>query len=181
MECPKRISDTKQVWRGDAYWRCGNYFSRPKRGGGREYLHRRIYADWHGPIPEGWHVHHRDHDRSNNDPANLALLRGADHLSLHGQRPTERQMAARRANRLHATAGNAKLTREQRSASGHAGWHKQRVVGPQHRGSCRVCGKETVGWRRGGKTICSGACAQRDLRRRRRERRCVQSDGHGLP
>ena len=50
--------------------------------GGR-YAHRVIYERHYGPIPAGWVVHHRDEDKSNNDPANLeAMPRGA-HIRLH--------------------------------------------------------------------------------------------------
>jgi hypothetical protein len=33
---------------------------------------------------EGKHVHHLDHDRSNNDPANLAVLTISEHMEHHG-------------------------------------------------------------------------------------------------
>ena len=51
--------------------------------GDRHYLHRRAYEDAHGPIPPGWDVHHVDHDKVNNDPANLIALSKDDHTRLH--------------------------------------------------------------------------------------------------
>ena len=36
-------------------------------------------------IPKGYHVHHRDCDVLNNSPANLAVLKLADHVWLHKQ------------------------------------------------------------------------------------------------
>jgi len=36
-----------------------------------------------GPIPDGWEVHHRDRDPSNNDLANLECLPPAEHHALH--------------------------------------------------------------------------------------------------
>lgn len=46
--------------------------------------HRYVYAKYHGPIPEGYHVHHKDEDKSNNDIDNLELMLAGDHLTYHG-------------------------------------------------------------------------------------------------
>jgi hypothetical protein len=74
----KIISDTKQEFMGQTYWRCGLYF---QRYGKR--LHRAVWEAHNGEIPEGWHVHHRDNDRSNNSIENLALMNGTAHLEYH--------------------------------------------------------------------------------------------------
>ena len=50
--------------------------------GGR-YAHRVIYEQHYGPIPNGWVVHHRDEDKSNNDPANLEAMPRGEHMRLH--------------------------------------------------------------------------------------------------
>lgn len=34
-------------------------------------------------IADGFHIHHVDGDHGNNDPANLILIEGADHIGLH--------------------------------------------------------------------------------------------------
>jgi len=36
-------------------------------------------------VDEGFHVHHVDSNRANNDPANLVLIEGADHMRMHGK------------------------------------------------------------------------------------------------
>ena len=51
--------------------------------GDRHYLHRKVYEDSFGSIPDGWDVHHRDHDKANNEPSNLIALNKADHTRLH--------------------------------------------------------------------------------------------------
>jgi hypothetical protein len=53
-----------------------------KQGVGR--LHQEIWKDRHGPIPKGWHVHHRDGNPLNNDIDNLEALPGEEHVSRHG-------------------------------------------------------------------------------------------------
>ncbi len=49
------------------------------------FLHVEVWK-YHHPgqeIPKGYHIHHVDEDTSNNDPDNLQMLEGGEHLSLH--------------------------------------------------------------------------------------------------
>lgn len=48
--------------------------------------HRTIYERCHGPIPDGFHVHHRNEDTKDNDPDNLEALSPGDHKKLHSKR-----------------------------------------------------------------------------------------------
>lgn len=42
-------------------------------------------ADWlREKMREGFHIHHVDGDHSNDDPSNLVLIDGDDHMALHG-------------------------------------------------------------------------------------------------
>lgn len=50
-------------------------------------LHRRVWEAYNGPIPAGMHVHHIDHDPSNNEIENLALMQPSAHHSLHNADP----------------------------------------------------------------------------------------------
>lgn len=83
-------SKTKQIFLGEAYYLCGNYF---QRNGVR--LHRRVWEHFNGPIPEGFHVHHKDGDRTNNKLSNLELLQEHKHLSLHSSTPEAKANAKR--------------------------------------------------------------------------------------
>jgi hypothetical protein len=76
------------VWYGGVRWRRrrdGYYFHDTKRSGRRirRSLHRQVYADHHGPIPEGFDVHHRDENKGNNAPDNLELLTRGAHTRHH--------------------------------------------------------------------------------------------------
>lgn len=56
------------------------------RAEGRRYLkHRYVWEQHHGPIPEGYEVHHIDHNTHNNDISNLSLMRVHEHRSLHSK------------------------------------------------------------------------------------------------
>lgn len=45
--------------------------------------HRRIYEQHYGPIPKGYHIHHKDGNHSNNHPSNLECLTGKEHFERH--------------------------------------------------------------------------------------------------
>lgn len=73
------ISRTIQEFRGQRYWLCGKYFQRYGRR-----LHVAVWAAHNGgEPPKGFHVHHKDGDRANNQPDNLELLRAGEHMSHH--------------------------------------------------------------------------------------------------
>lgn len=47
-------------------------------------LHRAVWEAHNGPIPEGFQVHHIDHDMANNCISNLQLVEPGVHTRLHG-------------------------------------------------------------------------------------------------
>lgn len=49
----------------------------------RIYDHRLIYELYYGNIPKGYVVHHKDENKLNNNPNNLALLTLKEHTSIH--------------------------------------------------------------------------------------------------
>lgn len=48
---------------------------------------RRIWAQANGPIPVGCHIHHIDHDHTNNNLENLACMPASEHGRLHSIGP----------------------------------------------------------------------------------------------
>lgn len=57
--------------------------------GDRELMHRAVWMRERGLIPEGWDVHHIDHDKTNNVIENLACMSKADYARLHGGDATD--------------------------------------------------------------------------------------------
>ena len=47
------------------------------------FAHRLAWEKYNGRIPEGYHIHHIDSNRQNNDITNLACLSQSDHIKLH--------------------------------------------------------------------------------------------------
>jgi predicted nucleic acid-binding Zn ribbon protein len=70
----------------------GNKFRRDKKTGYylnsnlHLRLHRAVWTAYHGEIPKGYHIHHLDGDKQNNDIENLVLIRGEEHSSYHGKK-----------------------------------------------------------------------------------------------
>lgn len=83
------LSDTAQKFDGKTYYKCGNYYQRKGKR-----LHRVVWEYYNGAIPDGWHVHHINGDRSDNRIENLALMKEREHLSLHMSKP-ERKAESR--------------------------------------------------------------------------------------
>ena len=48
-----------------------------------KYLHRLIFEDFYGWIPEGYHVHHKNGNKLDNCIMNLQLIRKDEHHRLH--------------------------------------------------------------------------------------------------
>ena len=55
-----------------------------EEGNHNKLLHRLIFEDFYGKIPEGCHVHHKDNDKLNNCIMNLQLLTESEHHKHHG-------------------------------------------------------------------------------------------------
>lgn len=67
----------------------------PKPTAGWEYVHRLIWEQSHGPIPQGYRIWWKDGDHLNNSLANLELLSGQDHMArttLHNLPPELREL-----------------------------------------------------------------------------------------
>jgi hypothetical protein len=76
------VSDTIQVFKGERYYLSDQYF---RRGG--KCLHVVVWESANGPRPHGWHIHHKDDDKSNNQLSNLMGMTGKEHRLLHMKRP----------------------------------------------------------------------------------------------
>jgi hypothetical protein len=103
------------------------------------YMHREVWKAENGPIPDGHHIHHRDHDPGNNDPANLECMSHSEHNRIHGLE----QFKTTFANREHRQMA---LKRAQ-----------ARYQNPTTR-VCEVCGGKFQGFTA---RWCSARCADR--------------------
>ena len=68
---------------GNAYKRRDGYYQISSGIHQGKLLHRLIYEENFGSIPEGFICHHIDGNKENNDPSNLMLLTKSNHHHLH--------------------------------------------------------------------------------------------------
>ena len=110
----REISDTIQEFNGIRYYKCGDYFSKQNRR-----LHRDVWGYYNGRVDKGFHIHHKDGNRSNNQIENLKLMSATKHQRLHGKLLYKN---GRKENWIKATLDGAKKWHG--STEGKK-WHKQ--------------------------------------------------------
>jgi hypothetical protein len=76
MDTPPIIFNGRRFYKTDRYWISPH--PAPTIS-----LHRAVWEEAHGPIPDGYHIHHKDGDRDNNTLENLEMLPCTKHLSDH--------------------------------------------------------------------------------------------------
>jgi len=73
------------------YWLCSTLHKR---------LHCCVWEQYNGEIPKGYEVHHKDHNKDNNDISNLELMIRAEHRKLHSAELTDEQREWYRQNMI---------------------------------------------------------------------------------
>lgn len=68
------------------YWKPEGYFKSDRVRHGGVAMHRYVWEFHNGKIPSGFHVHHKDSNKGNNNIANLELLAASEHSLLHAPR-----------------------------------------------------------------------------------------------
>lgn len=106
-------------------------------------LHRYVWEYFNGTIPEGYHVHHIDGNKENNDISNLAMMSRHEHEQLHGATMSEERRQWCRDNL--ARTARPKASEWHGSAAGRE-WHRiQGRRGMANRKEkpfiCEMCGK----------------------------------------
>lgn len=124
-------------------------------------LHRAVYAYFNGPVPNGYHIHHMDHDKGNNESGNLVAMPKKAHLKLHGSEQTEEQRAWARKNMEERVRPAACMWHQSKAGRE---WHKEhyeQMKGCLHArrpSPCQYCGKEFMAIGNGYQKFCSNAC-----------------------
>lgn len=114
-------------------------------------LHVAVWErEHHQPLPDGYVVHHADHNVVNNHPSNLQLLSRSEHIRLHN---------------LERPRGLAVFSTEHRSRASTSAWEKK----PEREHHCAICG--TVFMSKGQRAkYCSPRCRAAAFRADHRER-----------
>lgn len=134
---PIVISDTIQEFKGVRFYLCGDYFQQNGKA-----LHREVWSEAHGPVPDGFEVHHRDHNRSNNSLRNLELLDGTEHARHHAVK-----RGFGKAGKQHLEKARELAKEWHKSEAGRA-WHKEhysKMSDAREERTCEECGTVFLG------------------------------------
>lgn len=126
---------------------------------GKERLHRQLWKDANGSIPEGYEIHHKDGNPLNNTLSNLECLSPKDHTQWHAENISEerREQARERIDSIRHLASAWHQSPEGRA------WHsalaKQMWADREpHEQQCLRCGKSYLTRHEGDSKFCSNAC-----------------------
>lgn len=119
------------------------YWVRTKSGGGAKYLHVDVWEKHYGPVPEGWHVHHLDHNPANNDITNLQAMDPSEHLSHHQENLSPERIQKRKEH----IDSVRDLTKTWHASEEGRQWHREHVknslwTGRVYDHTCPNCGTE---------------------------------------
>jgi protein-arginine kinase activator protein McsA len=154
------ISDTIQEFNNERYYLCGNYFQRKGKR-----LHLAVYRFYNGDIPKGYHVHHKDNDRSNNDISNLEIKTANKHLSDHMAEKDLEEIKERFIETAIPAAAKWHGSEEGRR------WHSEHAKKAwrsrvKNKLKCQWCGREFESFNKTAK-FCSNNCKCTSYRKRK--------------
>lgn len=127
----------------------------------RLYLHRYLWEKVNGKIPEGYQIHHIDHNPLNNSIDNLELVKKGEHQKKHGAELTDEQREWKRNNMIENAIPSA--VEWHKSKEGKV-WHKEhyentkRNLRIESNFKCEMCENEFVAVVNGHNRFCSNKC-----------------------
>lgn len=120
--------------------------------------HRWVWINIHGKIPKGYHIHHKNKDKSDNRIKNLELLERSRHLSIHSLEPCNVERSRKWMDEIRP------LTKEwHRSEEGRT-WHKLHAIKNKFGKNdpknylCQCCGTSFESTKISRTYFCSNAC-----------------------
>lgn len=140
----------------------GYYLSTKKIGERRKRLHCYVWeTETENEIPSGYAIHHKDHNKNNNEIDNLQIVTSSEHAKIHGQALTEEQKIARKNNIIKNVV--PKSVEWHKSKDGKE-WHKEHYEQMKDKWYekaefvCVCCGKKYIATITGKNKFCSNGC-----------------------
>ena len=151
---------------GRKYWlqSTRRYYQDGRKDASERLLHRVIWIENFGEIPDGYDVHHKNGDWRDNSIENLKILKRSEHISLH-MKERFKDHFYREQNKIH-------ISKAQKAA---AEWHRSDEAKPIHVEAgkkgwinvpfkdriCKVCGISFKSRGHGDCGWCSDKCRQK--------------------
>lgn len=158
---PMRASAKWQIFgfAGKRFYLRGGYY----KADDGEYLHQAVWRGNFGPIPDGWHVHHRNTNKLDCSPDNLECLSPAEHGARHMEDADRRAVSSRHIRTAVSAAAEWRKRNPERSAEiaklGAASLFERLAVRGRDTLACARCDKPYQGYahlrQRG---FCSASC-----------------------
>jgi hypothetical protein len=127
----------------------------------RKRMHRYVWEFYNGEIPKGFHIHHKDKDKANNDIINLEPIPFSAHAKLHNKEKAEENHDSIIEN-LNNNA-RPKAIEWHKSEEGRK-WHKEHYermkkdLHPEKMMICEMCKREYIGKTSAENRFCSNNC-----------------------
>jgi hypothetical protein len=157
---------TKTIWFNGYKFtkddKSGYYLSATQLKDGKQVrLHRYVWEHFNGEIPQGYHVHHKDGDKSNNDISNLEALSHQEHLNIHHElwRNDEGVMNKKKANLDKIRPLTVEWHRSKEGRKWHSE-HAKKVFGNREKEKffCKHCGDSFETLKVKENKFCSNKC-----------------------
>lgn len=132
---------------------------KPTYNGKRERLHVYVWRYFNGPVKDGYHVHHKDENKDNNDIENLTCIRGKTHTKYHllkysaNHREEIAQNLARNARPKASEWHKSEAGRKWNKENAYPVWETKET---EH--VCQFCGKNYMSLEMGHNLFCSNKC-----------------------
>lgn len=117
-----------------------------------------VWKNYHGSVEKGFHIHHIDGDKSNNDIENLIKMPAFEHLSYHSNQKENKERSAKHCELIRP------LTKEWHASQEGRDWHRQHAINMRFgRGdpvnyNCDQCGSQFNSTKKNRTRFCSNAC-----------------------
>lgn len=159
------------IYRGQKYHvqTSGRYYQSGRKTDPERLLHRRMWTDAKGPIPEGMEVHHVDENWRHNAVDNFELKTRTnhrrDHMLVHMADPEFRAKA------IQALRDNSHLAAEWHASPEGLAWHAQNgkqawEVRESVPAVCQQCQQAYMTYFPSRSQFCTSACMQRAAKKR---------------
>ena len=127
-------------------------------------LHVYVWEHYNGEVPKGYHIHHKDHDKNNNEIDNLVLLSAHEHQTLHGNSWSEERKEWARQNLIDNARPKASEWHGSEEGKKWHSEHAKKVFGnlPFKTFVCTYCGQEFQSRKKmkdDKNRFCSGKCS----------------------